>query len=97
MLTGLNIVSALLAIFAACAWIQSARAQVVYSGKPGFRPPGPSLPNPALLYGIDSKGRQIDLIPTLKEQSKWNRYAALLAAAAAFFQAAVALAPALGH
>jgi hypothetical protein len=45
----------------------------------------------ALLYGFDRKGRQIDLIPTLREQSRWNSRAAWLAAGAAVFQAIAAL------
>ena len=83
----LNTASALLALLAAIAWIRSSRVVVIYDGKPAIRPSGASLPSPALLYGVDKNGRQVDLIPTLKEQSKWNSYAALLAAGAAMFQA----------
>ncbi|MFZ1078631.1 MAG: hypothetical protein WAN31_02955 [Methylovirgula sp.] len=41
--------------------------------------------------GRDRKGRQYELFATLRLQSKWSGYAALLAAAAALFQAAVAI------
>lgn len=87
MLAALNNGSALLAILAALAWVRSAFVFEIYNGKPAARPPGPSLPSPALLYGIDKKGRQIDLIPTLKKQSRWNSYAACFAAGAAMLQA----------
>jgi len=86
-LTLINIASAALAVLAAIAWIISAHVTVVYNGKAAIRPPGPSLPNPALLYGANRRGQQIDLIPTLKKQSQWNSRAAWLAAGAALLQA----------
>jgi len=86
-LTLINVASAAFAVFAAMAWITSANVTVVYDGKPAVRPSGPSLPNPALLYGVNKKGQQIDLIPTLKKQSLWNGTAAWLAAVAALLQA----------
>jgi len=86
-LTLINVASAAFAIFAAIAWIKSASVTVVFDGKPAARPPGAALPNPALLYGINERGQQIDLIPTLKKQSLWNSWAARLAAVAALLQA----------
>jgi hypothetical protein len=91
-LTVLNTISAILALLAAAAWIRSSRVVVIYDGGPVPRPPG-SLPRPALLYEMDAEGREVELIGTLRRQSKWNGYAAMLAAAAAFFQALVLIAP----
>lgn len=81
----LNIASAAFAFLAACAWAYSAYTTAIYAG-PTTRPPGTKLPSPALLYGVDAKEREIDLIPTLIKQSKWSRYAASLAAVAALCQ-----------
>jgi hypothetical protein len=58
-----------------------------------FPQPTGLLPGPKLLYGMDAKGREVELIGTLKLQSKWNGYAARLAAAAAFFQSLALIAP----
>lgn len=38
------------------------------------------------LVGLDSKGRRYDVMETATLQAKWNRYAALCAAAAAICQ-----------
>jgi hypothetical protein len=88
--TNMNIISAILALIAGCAWVRSSRVTVIYSGGAVPSPRG-SLPHPALSYGLDRKGRQIELIGTLQKQSKWNACAAGFAAGAAAFQAVAAL------
>lgn len=88
----LNTISAILALLAAAAWVKSSRVVVIYDGGPVPRPPG-LLPQPAILFEKDAKGREVELIGTLKRQSRWNGYAARLAAAAAFFQALALIAP----
>jgi hypothetical protein len=42
---------------------------------------------------MDAQGREVELIGTLRRQSTWNGYAAMLAAAAAFVQALISIAP----
>ncbi|MGC1108570.1 MAG: hypothetical protein WA870_01740 [Methylovirgula sp.] len=86
-----NLLSALFAGLAAIAWIYSSMAKEYPTDSPEPRPPGPSYPTPQLGMGRDRKGRQYELFATLRLQSKWSGYAALLAAAAALFQAAVAI------
>lgn len=86
----LNIASAIFALLAAGAWAYSAYAVTIYAG-PFVKPEGARLPAPAFYYGLDRKGRQIDLIPTLIKQSKWSRNAAVLAAIAALCQGLVAI------
>ncbi len=87
----LNIASAIFALLAAGAWAYSACAVTIYEGAPIVKPEGARLPAPALFYGMDRKGRQIDLIPTLIKQSKWSRNAAILTAIAAVCQALAAI------
>jgi hypothetical protein len=93
MATTLNALCAFFAVCAAIAWVISSRTKVIYTGQPSQLRAGqsrPMLPDPAFLYGLTRDGRQIDLMPTLRAQSKWNGYAAALAAAAALCQALAA-------
>lgn len=86
-----NLLSALLAVLAAGAWTYSSVVKGYPTTNPEPKPPGPSYPTPQLGMGRDKKGCQYELFATLQLQSKWNGYAALLAAAAAIFQAAAAM------
>ena len=88
-----NLLSALFAVLAASAWIYSSMVKGYPTASPEPRQPGPSYPTPQLGMGRDKMGHQYELFATLRLQSKWNGYAALLAAAAALFQAAVAMTP----
>jgi hypothetical protein len=89
-LTTLNMLTAVLAVLAGLAWMRSTRVVEIFGGQFPTHPPG-RLPKPAILYEIDAKGREVELIGTLTKQSKWNRHAATLAAAAAFSQALVSI------
>jgi hypothetical protein len=86
-----NLLSALFAVLAAIAWIYSSMAKGYPNDRAEPRSPGPSYPTPKLGMGSDRNGRQYELFATLRLQSKWNGYAALLAAAAALFQAAAVI------
>ena len=88
-----NLLSALFAVLAAGAWTYSSMVKGYPTANPEPRPPGPSYPTPQLGMGRDRRGHQYELCATLRLQSKWSGYAALLAAAAALFQAAVAMTP----
>ena len=89
----LDLLSALFAVLAAGAWTYSSMVKGYPTANPGPKPAGPSYPTPQLGMGRDRKGHQYELFATLRLQSKWSGYAALLAAAAALFQAAVVMAP----
>lgn len=88
-----NLLSALFAVLAAGAWTYSSMVKGYPTANPEPRPPEPSYPTPQLGMGRDRRGHQYELCATLRLQSKWSGYAALLAAAAALFQAAVAMTP----
>jgi hypothetical protein len=90
-----NLASGIFAILAAFAWIQSTWTKEYPTDSPEPRPPGSSYPAPQLAMGRDKKGRQYELFATLRLQSKWNGRAALLAAVAAFCQAAATMTPPL--
>jgi hypothetical protein len=74
-------------LLAAAAWVWSSKVHALYLGGPIPSPGFGLLPRPKYFFGKDRKGQQIELIGTLELQSKWNGYAALLAAGAAVFQA----------
>jgi hypothetical protein len=88
-----NLLSAVFAILAACSWICSSMVKGYPTDSPQPRSPGPSYPTPQLGMGRDTKGRQFELFATLRLQSKWSGYAALLAATAALLQSAAAMTP----
>ncbi|NOG73750.1 hypothetical protein [Roseicella sp. DB1501] len=82
----LNAATAIFGSLSAIAWVRSARFQV------------PAPPNVGLggvlggdVYDEDASGRRFDVLETLKGQSRWNSYAAWLAAGAAACQVAVAV------
>ena len=93
MLFMLNLLSALFALLAAGAWVYSSVVKGYPTTVPEPRRPGSSYPTPQLGMGYDKSGRQIELTATLQLQSRWSGYAALLAAAAAVFQASATIAP----
>lgn len=88
MVWALNLLSAIFALLAAGAWIRSTRVREYPTDKPEPRPPGSSYPTPQIGFGRDKEGRQYELFATIRLQSRWNAYAAWLAAAAAVCQAA---------
>ena len=91
MVLGLNLLSAFFAVLAAVAWIRSTVVRGYPTDKPEPRPPGPSYPTPQIGFGLDKEGHQYGLFATIRLQSKWNSYAARLAAAAAVCQAAAVI------
>jgi hypothetical protein len=82
-----NSLSALLALGAGVSWVTST---VVWEKAPEGVGLGATLDGG--LYDDDKKGRRFDVLATIKKQSRWNAYAAWLAAVAAFLQTAEALA-----
>jgi hypothetical protein len=88
-----NLLSAVFAVLAASTWIYSSMVKGYPADNPEPRPPGASYPTPQLGMGRDRKGLQYELFATLRLQSNWNGYAALLAAAAALFQAIAVMMP----
>ena len=93
MILVLNLLSAGFAILAAGSWIYSSMVKGYPTDNPEPRPPGTSYPTPQLGMGRDRNGRQYELSATLRLQSKWNSYAAWLAAAAALCQALTVILP----
>jgi hypothetical protein len=75
----LNLLSASFAVLAAAAWINSSMVKGYPTDTQEPRPPGLSYPTSQLGFGRDRKGRQCEFFSTIRLQSKWNAYAALLA------------------
>lgn len=69
-------------------WVKSAVAEVPRR----MADPEKGIPASHLTYG-DEKGKEIDLIETAKQQSKWNKFAAAFAAVAAISQAILVVIP----
>lgn len=76
----LNGATAFFAALAALLWLRSAMARVAHNPK-------------SRDFQIIENG--MDVLETIKLQSKWNKWAAMAATAAAAFQAAAAAVPAL--
>lgn len=82
----MNSLPALPALGAGISWITST---IVWEKAPEGVRRGCTLDGG--IYDDDRKGRRFDVLATIKKQSRWNAYAAWLAATAAFLQIAVAL------
>jgi hypothetical protein len=78
-----NLLSAVLALAAGLAWVLSARASV---GAPAEYGIGATIGG--RIYDTDGTGGKINVLATMRKQSRWNRRAAWLAAAAALAQSA---------
>jgi hypothetical protein len=81
-----NVISAALALASGAFWSKSALSSV--SAPDGMHPGVRFGPDTAV---PDDTGRVISLYATIRKQSRWNKWAAFLAAGAAFCQVLAAL------